>query len=502
MADNATSQGPRLIAVGGGKGGVGRTLVASGLAVFIAQLGKKVLLVDAQPQAATLGRVFGVSRPGGVLPPWAPSAIDPRGVETLVPNLRLVEVSSELGPRAGIPIRSPRELARASGADVCVIDLGAGVGTRTLDVMLEADSIIAVTTPEHTAVEALYRLVRHAFARRLTAQFRDDPAVLSRLSAAIRSASGPPVPPELAECVGEATIGAESAAWRELHRLKLKVIVNQSRSRADLELGESLVRVAQRRLGPVLEYLGHVEFDDAVFLAARRARPLLVESPSAKASRNLERIARRLMGAESARGHGAHGPQEPQGAPTHYDILALDRGASDEEIRRAYRKTREVFSAESLALAGVMSEEEVSAMVARIEEARDVLLDPSRRRPYDLSITPSGDGGLSQADLVEDTDGDEQTPTAPAPTLTPETEYTGALLKAIREARGIDLRDVAARTKISLPYLRAIEEEDFGVLPAQVYSRGFVTEVAKFFRLDVEQVVRTYLSRMRRTEAR
>ena len=84
------------------------------------------------------------------------------------------------------------------------------------------------------------------------------------------------------------------------------------------------------------------------------------------------------------------------------------------------------------------------------------------------------------------------------PEVTPETEFTGALLKAIREARGIDLRSVAARTKISPAHLRAIEDEDFRALPAAVYTRGFVVEVAKYLRLYVEQVVRTFLRRYRK----
>jgi flagellar biosynthesis protein FlhG len=277
-------------------------------------------------------------------------------------------------------------------------------------------------------------------------------------------------------------------------------VVNQSRSRADLELGDAIARVAQRILGVHLESLGPVEFDDAVPLAARRRKPLLLDAPAAKASRNLERIARRLLTVEPSRLTPTP-PGIPPPAPTHYDILALDRGASDEELRRAYRKTREVWSSESLSLAGLVTEAEVSAMVARIEEARDVLLDPSRRRPYDLSITPASE--LRALSLPPEPGG-EGSPLVevPMPVLTPDTDYTGPLLRAVREARGIDLRDVAARTRISPVYLRAIEEEDFNTLPATVYTRGFVTEVAKLLRLDPELVVRSYLRRMRRPEAR
>ena len=79
----------------------------------------------------------------------------------------------------------------------------------------------------------------------------------------------------------------------------------------------------------------------------------------------------------------------------------------------------------------------------------------------------------------------------------PDTEFTGALLRKVRESHGVELSDICERTKIGKAHLAAIEEEDFGALPAVVYVRGFVAELAKFLRLDPPQVQRTYLRRMR-----
>lgn len=68
----------------------------------------------------------------------------------------------------------------------------------------------------------------------------------------------------------------------------------------------------------------------------------------------------------------------------------------------------------------------------------------------------------------------------------------------MRHSKGIRLEDVSARTKIGLNYLSAIENVDFGALPAAVYVRGFVNELAKILRLDATQVARTYVRRYRR----
>jgi flagellar biosynthesis protein FlhG len=72
----------------------------------------------------------------------------------------------------------------------------------------------------------------------------------------------------------------------------------------------------------------------------------------------------------------------------------------------------------------------------------------------------------------------------------------------VRESQGVELAEIAARTKIARTHLAAIEEEQFGQLPASVYVRGFLAEMAKFLRLDPAQVQKTYLRRMRASDAR
>jgi flagellar biosynthesis protein FlhG len=79
----------------------------------------------------------------------------------------------------------------------------------------------------------------------------------------------------------------------------------------------------------------------------------------------------------------------------------------------------------------------------------------------------------------------------------PDTEFTGPLLRKVRESQGIEIAEISSRTKISKAHLVAMEDESYDHLPAIVYVRGFVTELAKYLRLDPAQVQRTYLRRMR-----
>ena len=67
----------------------------------------------------------------------------------------------------------------------------------------------------------------------------------------------------------------------------------------------------------------------------------------------------------------------------------------------------------------------------------------------------------------------------------------------MRESLGWTSRDISDKTKIARAHLQAIEDERFEELPALVYTRGFLGELAKQLRLDPPQVQKTYLRRMR-----
>jgi hypothetical protein len=71
--------------------------------------------------------------------------------------------------------------------------------------------------------------------------------------------------------------------------------------------------------------------------------------------------------------------------------------------------------------------------------------------------------------------------------------FTGALLRRLREARGLSVQLVCERTKISRYHLENIEADLVEKLPAQVYLRGILMALAKELRLDGQKVTRSYL---------
>ena len=92
--------------------------------------------------------------------------------------------------------------------------------------------------------------------------------------------------------------------------------------------------------------------------------------------------------------------------------------------------------------------------------------------------------------------------TRPAPReYAPETEWTGPLLRSLREEAAIPIEEMVAQTRVSKTYLRAIEDEDFAKLPATVFTRGFITQIARTLKLPVDRVVPAYIGRLERAKA-
>jgi cytoskeletal protein RodZ len=71
----------------------------------------------------------------------------------------------------------------------------------------------------------------------------------------------------------------------------------------------------------------------------------------------------------------------------------------------------------------------------------------------------------------------------------------GGRMRRMREERGVALRDIAARTKISVSALEALERNDVSRLPGGIFSRGLVRAYAEQVGADPEKTVREFIAR-------
>ncbi len=176
----------RIISVGGGKGGVGKSLVSANLAVAFAQCGRRVVLVDADLGAPNLHTLLGVDR----LPRTLDSLFNQEicslaeaRLPTLVPNLELIAGSPAHPGAANLAHTQKLKLLRhvsALDADVVVVDVGAGTSFNALDVFNVADLRLVVTTPQLTSVQNAYAFLKGAV-HRLLRQLAQGPEQLELL---------------------------------------------------------------------------------------------------------------------------------------------------------------------------------------------------------------------------------------------------------------------------------------------------------------------------------
>lgn len=68
----------------------------------------------------------------------------------------------------------------------------------------------------------------------------------------------------------------------------------------------------------------------------------------------------------------------------------------------------------------------------------------------------------------------------------------GTFLREKREAQGITLEELQARTKIRIRYLEAIEAGDFAAIPGEVYLRGFIRSIARELDIDPQEAMDLY----------
>ena len=500
-----------LIAFAAGRGGTGRSLIAANVAVYLAQTGKKVVAVDADPAGGPLHQLLGAPRPArgyGELLRGRSEWFGDLLIDTPVSGVRLVggEGSTFGSARGKQNVKGVMAAIRALEADYVVVDLGPPDSTLAIDLWLAANLPVVVTLPDPASIEASYRFVKSAFVRKLRTT-----RGLDRL---VPNPNGPPPAAVDLYRAARDNGGPADRLKDEIRAFRPRFIVNQTRTLSDVKLGVWMATAAQRRLGHAFEYLGHVESDETVWLAARRRRPLLAEYPEAKVAKNIERITRRLLSAENERDRPPPlTPLRLEEEQTHYEVLETEPGVSDEEVRRAYRNLKEIYSAASPVIAGLYDETELAALHARANAAHDTLFSPERRRMYDLAL-PEADlaravraaahagrrSGLAPAGAGAGPPAPDRSGPAEPP-IDLGDEVTGPALRKIRELRGIDLAEISQRTKISERHLRSIEEERFGDMPAAVYVRGFVTEYARMLRIDAARAAEAYLRRFRAATA-
>lgn len=231
---------------------------------------------------------------------------------------------------------------------------------------------------------------------------------------------------------------------------------------------------------------------------------------------------------------------------TLYEILEISSDASLEDIHKAFSRVKNTYSPNSPALYSVFSREEAEQLLKIIDEAYAVLSNSTKRREYDLSLKQRGmlEGAQVRQNQVQlqntadavpfntehtipEAGAVEFKPERPSPFLTivnkekaspqtlsptgktrfshyeinPDFEieienqkiFDGSFLQKVRQYKRITLDQVSESSRIGRQYLTAVESNDFSSLPAPVFVRGFIIQMARILGINEKLAADSYM---------
>lgn len=245
----------RVIAVTGGKGGVGKTTVVANLAVAMAKRRQRVIVLDADLGLANIDVLLGLNprytllhvlrRERQITEVTVPG---PAGVQ-IIPAATGIDELTQLGPSERLLLLEQVD-ALEGLFDVFLIDTASGISSNVLYFNSAAHEVVIVMTPEPTAMTDAYALMKVLATR---------------------------------------------------HGLRhFLLLVNQTSGDAEARRSYAqIARVAERFLGVGVEYVGYVPSDDVIRRSVREQRSIMESAPGSPAALAVGLLADRLLGRRS-----------------------------------------------------------------------------------------------------------------------------------------------------------------------------------------------------------
>lgn len=199
----------------------------------------------------------------------------------------------------------------------------------------------------------------------------------------------------------------------------------------------------------------------------------------------------------------------------YYEILEVPQTATQQEIAIAYEKARRTYSAQNPALYAIFDKNEAQQLLSMIDEAYEVLANNTYRNIYEkrrqVSSFTENDFSIdaikaASAELLKESNIKKELAEieeknkisykvneAFEKEIKNQTQWTGEFLKKVCDYKKVTIEMLSEKTKINPWYLKALETMDGNNLPAPVFVRGYIIQVARFLNLDDKAVADSYM---------
>lgn len=197
----------------------------------------------------------------------------------------------------------------------------------------------------------------------------------------------------------------------------------------------------------------------------------------------------------------------------YYEILELRANAPQHEVTSAYDRARATYAGDNPAIYTIFSEQEARELLVLIDEAYSVLGNQHLRNIYDQKLHG---GAKSANELSYNAIMEASRLLYPEPKpakrevsfkrdealekqIKAQEIWDGEFLKKVREYKNITPQHMHEITKINSWYVTAIENMDATSLPAIVFVRGYVVQIAKALGLEEKKVADSYMKIFKET---
>ncbi len=304
---------PKIIAVGGAKGGVGKSILAANLGVLLSSMGHHTVVADLDLGGANLHLYLGEAHLKQNINDF---------INNKVSTLNEIMVQSKYGPLfiggnssqlgiANINFSRKLKLLKAIkkiNADYVIIDLGGDTSYNIIDFYLAADYGIVITTCDPAAYLDAYSFIKVALYRKLNRIFGPE------------STTGIKRDQDLEHLIKEATLTSNNPNVKNINELVKKVkekcpkhlsllneavstyrpylVVNRTTS-SDANVNELVKRiqtVSDQRLSARVENLGSLPYQPEIAYSARDLIPVVYRYPTGDLAIKMKKILKKLMG--------------------------------------------------------------------------------------------------------------------------------------------------------------------------------------------------------------
>ncbi len=307
-------KGPEIIAVGGGKGGVGKSFVSAGIATSLARRGYDTVIIDLDLGGANLHTLLGIKYPETgigdyIYRPHSRDLMD-YTTETATEKLKLISGYGFIPGIANLNYFQKLKIIRAISRlknDYIILDLGAGTSYNVIDFFSMTQSGVIVTNAEPTAVLNAYEFIKNVLFRMIEKRFskrKELLAIIKNYKKPEDQKSSSGAVSLLVEKIAAADAEAANEIREICQRFTPALVINMASGPVET-LSEKLRAICRQFLSINVNVLDPVPADDDARACLLRMKHILVENPEAPSSKAICAIADKLLSGSVALGRQA-----------------------------------------------------------------------------------------------------------------------------------------------------------------------------------------------------